>query len=90
MKTYKLVRVTRSSLALVLFAAALMTAAPAYFAPQGYVVQAACTRPGRASFDPDGVPRCDCTINESQGNCSCIVTCPKEGNDAEAESGGVS
>ncbi len=34
-------------------------------------------------------PRCDCTINESQGNCSGIVTCPKEGTDAEIESGGA-
>lgn len=89
MRIHKLPGFTRNAVALVLLTGALIAAAPAYFAPQGYVAQAACTRSGRASIDPDGVPRCDCTINESSGNCSCIITCPKEGNDAEAESGGA-
>lgn len=89
MRIYNLAEFTRNAFALVLLMGALITAVPAYFAPQGYVAQAACTRPGKASFDPDGVPRCDCTINESSGNCSCIITCPKEGSDAEIESGGA-
>jgi hypothetical protein len=80
MRTYKLSVFTRNALALVLLASALITGVPAYFAPQGFVAQAACTRVGRASIDPDGIPRCDCTVNESQGTCSCIIQCPKEAN----------
>ncbi len=78
MRTFKPAVFTRNALGLVLLAGALITAAPAYFAPQGFVAHAACTRVGRASIDPDGVPRCDCTVNESQGTCSCIIQCPKE------------
>lgn len=89
MRIYKLAGFTRNALALVLLMGALITAVPAYFAPQGYVAQAACTKVGRASIDPDGVPRCDCTINESSGNCSCIIACPKEGTDLEIEGGGA-
>jgi hypothetical protein len=89
MKIGKLTGFTRNALALVLLTGALISAVPAYFVPQGYVAHAACTKVGRASIDPDGVPRCDCTINESSGNCSCIITCPKEGTDAEIESGGA-
>lgn len=90
MSTYKLAGFTRNTLALVLLTGALITALPAYLAPQGYVAHAGCTRVGRASIDRDGVPVCDCTINESQGNCSCIIQCPKEGGtDAEVESGGA-
>lgn len=78
MRIYKLAGFTRNALALGFLTGALITAVPAYFAPQGFVAHAACTRVGRASIDPDGVPRCDCTINESQGTCSCIIQCPKE------------
>lgn len=90
MRIYKLAGFTRNALALVLLTGALISAVPGYFAPQGSVAQAACTKVGRASVDPDGVPRCDCTINESQGNCSCIIACPKEGSEFEIESGGAS
>jgi hypothetical protein len=90
MRIHKLAGFTRNAVALVLLTGALIAATPAYFAPQGYIAEAACTKVGRASIDPDGVPRCDCTINESSGNCSCIITCPKEGTDAEIESGGAS
>ena len=90
MRIYKLAGFTRNAVALVLLTSALIAAAPAYFAPQGYVAQAACTRAGKASIDPDGVPRCDCTADAPQGNCACIITCPKEGTDAEIESGGAS
>lgn len=89
MRTYKLAEFTRNALALVLLTGALITAVPAYFAPQGYVAEAACVKSGKATIDPDGVPRCDCTPVEHQGNCGCIVQCPKEGADAEIESGGA-
>lgn len=70
--------------ALIALTGGLFTALPGYFAPQGYVAHAGCTHVGRASVDPDGVPRCDCTINETSGNCACIIECPK-GGDAEIE-----
>lgn len=78
--------------ALIALTAGLFTVLPGYLAPQGYVAHAACTRVGRASIDPDGVPRCDCTINESSGNCACIVTCPPGGGNSESdtEQGGSS
>jgi hypothetical protein len=89
MRIDKLSGFTRNAVALVLLTGALIVATPAYFEPQGYVAQAACTRVGRASIDPDGVPRCDCTSDAPQGNCSCIITCPKEGIEAETESSGA-
>jgi len=86
-------RLPRASLvALIALMAGVFTVLPGFLAPQGYVARAACTRVGRASIDPDGVPRCDCTINESSGNCSCIVTCPPGGGNSEfeIEQGGAS
>lgn len=91
MGIYKAAGFTRNGFALVLLMGALITALPAYIAPQGYVAVAACTRAGRASIDPDGVPRCDCTIIEHSGNCACIVACPpgSGGGGIEAESPSV-
>jgi hypothetical protein len=42
--------------------------------------------------DPDGRPRCDCTILENSGNCTCIIECPPGGgdDDFETEGGGSS
>ena len=81
MRIRKLAGVMRNAVALLVLTGALVTALPAYFAPQGYVTRAACTKVGTASVDPDGIPRCDCTIIETSGNCACVITCPKPQND---------
>jgi hypothetical protein len=78
MQIKKLAGVTRNAFALLLLTGALIAALPAYFAPDGYVARAACTKVGSASVDPDGIPRCDCTIVETSGNCACIVMCPPQ------------
>lgn len=77
-------RMPRATLvALFALTAGLFTALPGYFAPQGYVASAGCTKSGRASFDPDGTPRCDCSGNSNGGNCACIVPCPPGGGEFE-------
>lgn len=89
-------RLLRATLvALIALTAGLFTALPGFLAPQGYVALAACTKVGKATFDPDGVPRCDCSSDIiNSGNCSCLITCPPSGGggggDFEIEGGGLS
>jgi hypothetical protein len=86
MKTFKLTAFVRNVLALLLFTGALLAVVPVYFAPAGYVVQAACVYPGRPSF-VNGVLVCDCTAIEHVGNCGCVVECPKDPADAPVSGG---
>ncbi len=51
---------------------------PSVIAPKGYIVSAGCTKAGKASYDQNGVPVCDCSGPLNEGNCSCIIPCPKD------------